>query len=127
MLRGARSDATTYFVDGVKVYGTPGLPQQSIEQINVITGGVPANYGDVTSGVISISTRGPQSKFFGGVELISSQLTDPYGYNLLGLSIGGPIYKKKDSTQTYSIRVFYFSPGKLHQGTHPFCCAYLPH
>lgn len=110
-VRGARSNATTYFVDGVKVYGTPNLPQQSIEQINVITGGVPANLGDLTSGAVSISTRGPQSKFFGGVELVSSQLTDPYGYNLLGMSAGGPIYKKKDSTQRTVLGFFVSAQG----------------
>ncbi|MBA3680148.1 MAG: TonB-dependent receptor plug domain-containing protein [Bacteroidetes bacterium] len=97
-VRGGRSGNTTYFVDGVKVFGAPNLPQQSIEQINVITGGVPAQFGDLTSGAISISTRGPQSKYFGGIELISSQLTDKFGYNSLGFSVGGPIYKKKDST-----------------------------
>jgi hypothetical protein len=110
-VRGARSNATTYFVDGVKVFGTPVLSQQSIEQINVITGGVPANFGDATSGVVSISTRGPQSKFFGGVELVSSQLTDPYGYNLLGFSVGGPIYKKKDSTQRTVVGFFVSGQG----------------
>jgi hypothetical protein len=108
---GGRGGATTYFVDGVKVYGTPNLPQQSIEQLNIITGGVPANFGDLTSGAVSISTRGPQSKFFGGVELISSQITDPYGYNSLGFSVGGPIYKKKDSTQRTVLGFFVSGQG----------------
>ena len=110
-VRGARGGATTYFVDGVKVYGTPNLPQQSIEQLSIITGGVPANFGDLTSGAVSISTRGPQSKFFGGVELISSQITDPYGYNSLGFSVGGPIYKKKDSTQRTVLGFFVSGQG----------------
>src|SRR4051812_31820074 len=39
-VRGGREGNTTYFVDGVKVFGKPNLPQQSIEQLNVITGGV---------------------------------------------------------------------------------------
>lgn len=110
-VRGGRAGATTYFVDGVKVYGTPNLPQQSIEQLNVITGGVPANYGDLTSGAISISTRGPQSKFFGGVELVSSQITDPYGYNMLGFSFGGPIYNKRDSTRRTVLGFFVSGQG----------------
>src|SRR5688572_17556295 len=88
-VRGGRGGTTTYFVDGVKVFGRPNLPQQSIEQINTITGGIPANYGDLTAGAISITTRGPQSKYFGAIELISSQLTDPFGYNSLGFSFGG--------------------------------------
>ncbi|MGE0567676.1 MAG: carboxypeptidase regulatory-like domain-containing protein [Bacteroidia bacterium] len=97
-VRGGRGGATTYFVDGIKVIGSLNLPQQSIGSLEVITGGLPASYGDLTSGAISISTRGPQAKFFGGVELISSQITDAYGYNSLGFSVGGPMYKKKDST-----------------------------
>lgn len=97
-VRGGRSNNTVYFVDGVKIIGGQGLPQQSVEQINVITGGLPAQYGDATSGVISVTTRGPQSKFFGSVELISSQLTDAYGYNSLGFAVGGPILQKRDST-----------------------------
>jgi len=112
-VRGARSGNTTYFVDGVKVFGTPNLPQQSIEQLNIITGGVPAMYGDLTSGAISISTRGPQSKYFGGIELISSQLTDPYGYNSLGFSFGGPLYKKKDSTKRTVLGFFLSGQGNL--------------
>ncbi len=96
-VRGGRSNNTTYFVDGVKVIGGLGVPQQGVEQVNVILGGLPAQYGDATSGVVSVTTRGPQSKFFGGVELISSQITDKYGYNSLGFSIGGPVWQKKDS------------------------------
>src|SRR5690606_7848857 len=68
-------------------------------------------YGDLVSGAISISTRGPQSKFFGGVELISSQLTDKYGYNSLGFSLGGPIYKKRDSTRRTVLGFFLSGQG----------------
>lgn len=118
-VRGGRSGNTTYFVDGVKIFGSPNLPQQSIEQINVITGGVPAQYGDLTSGAISISTRGPQSKFFGGVELISSQLTDAFGYNSLGFSVGGPLWKKKDSTKRTVLGFFVSGQGNYIKEPNP--------
>ncbi|MCC6370915.1 MAG: carboxypeptidase regulatory-like domain-containing protein [Bacteroidia bacterium] len=118
-VRGGRSGNTTYFVDGVKVFGKPNLPQGSIEQLNVITGGVPANYGDLTSGAISISTRGPQSKYFGGVELVSSQLTDKFGYNLLGFSVGGPIYKKHDSTRRTVLGFFVSGQGNYIKEPNP--------
>lgn len=118
-VRGGRSDNTTYFVDGVKVFGKPNLPQQSIEQMQVITGGVPASYGDLTSGAVSISTRGPQSKFFGGIELISSQLTDKFGYNSLGFSVGGPIYKKKDSTRRTVLGFFISGQGNYVKEPNP--------
>lgn len=114
-VRGGRSNNTVYFVDGVKIIGGQGLPQQSVEQIAVITGGLPAQYGDATSGVISVTTRGPQSKFFGGVELISSQLTDAYGYNSLGFSTGGPIWQRKDSAGHKTPIIGFFLSG---QGTY---------
>lgn len=96
-IRGARSDATVYFVDGVKVRGNLSLPQKGTEQITVITGGVPAQYGDVAGGVISVTTRGPSNTFGGGVEYLTSQFLDPYGFNLGSFNVTGPIYTKKDT------------------------------
>jgi hypothetical protein len=54
---GSRVDATQYFIDGVKVIGEPQIPQVGIEEMVVITGGVPAQYGDTTSGVVLITTK----------------------------------------------------------------------
>lgn len=96
-MRGQRDAGTAYFIDGQRVIGSAGLPQQSIEQVSVITGGVPAQFGDAMGGVVNITTRGPQSQFFGGVELISSEILDDYGYNFVGFSVGGPIWMKHDS------------------------------
>ena len=54
--RGSRTDATQYYVDGVKVIGELNIPQMGIEQVTVITGGLPAQYGDATGGVVLITT-----------------------------------------------------------------------
>ncbi len=54
---GSREDATLYVVDGIKVIGSLYLPMNSIKSINVITGGIPANYGDVTGGIVEIFTK----------------------------------------------------------------------
>lgn len=51
-VRGGRSEETTYFVDGVKVLGNPNF---AVNEIALITNGIPAEYGDITSGAISIS------------------------------------------------------------------------
>jgi hypothetical protein len=56
-LHGARADATEYLIDGVKVRSMDGLPNSSIENISLISGGVPAMYGDLTSGVIVVTTK----------------------------------------------------------------------
>jgi hypothetical protein len=111
-VRGARSGNTNIFIDGERAIGTTGIPQQGVEQVSVILGGLPAQYGDATGGIISVTTRGPQPKLFGGVEAISSQLTDKYGYNFLGFSIGGPIWSKKDSSGVKKPKIGFFLAGE---------------
>ncbi|MFN5323427.1 MAG: TonB-dependent receptor domain-containing protein [Bacteroidota bacterium] len=96
-VRGSRSDATDYYIDGIKVRGSTNLPQSGIEQITVVTGGVPAQYGDATGGIINITTRGPSKEYFGGIEYVTSELFDKYGYNLFGGNISGPILSKKNA------------------------------
>ncbi len=91
-IRGARSEGTVYYVDGVKVRGSSSIPKSAIEQVTVITGGLAAKYGDATGGIISVTTKGPTSKYFGGAEFLTSQFLDPYGYNLGGVMLSGPIW-----------------------------------
>ena len=105
-IRGARENANYYYIDGIKVRGSTNLPKSAIEQVSVVTGGVPAQYGDVTGGVISITTRGASSYYFGSVEYETSGWKiggkpiglDSYGYNLLEYSLSGPMLMRKDST-----------------------------
>ncbi len=111
-VRGARSNSTNYFIDGERAIGTPNMPQQAVEQMSIVLGGLPAQYGDITGGAVSITTRGVQPKFFGGIEAISSELTDPYGYNSLGFSIGGPLIMKKDSANNKKPIVGFFIGGQ---------------
>ena len=100
-VRGSRSNATAYYIDGIKITGSSNvLPQSAIEQMTVVTGGLPAQYGDATGGIVSITTRGPSSITRGGVEISSSQITDPYNYNLVGFNLSGPIWRKKDENRT---------------------------
>lgn len=109
-IRGARTESTYYYIDGVKVpagAGT-GLPKSAIEEVQVITGGVPANFGDVTGGLINITTRGPSRNFFGGFDYLTSGFKvgsditdivglDKYAFNQVEASLSGPILFKKDS------------------------------
>ena len=105
-VRGSRGDASYYYIDGIKVRGSTSLPKSAIEEVNVMTGGVPANYGDATGGIISITTRGASRFYFGGIEAVTSGFKlgentyglDNYGYNLFEGVISGPLLMKKDST-----------------------------
>ncbi|MBK8348897.1 MAG: carboxypeptidase regulatory-like domain-containing protein [Saprospiraceae bacterium] len=91
-VRGSRSNETVYFLDGVRVTGNL-IPQSEIEQLQVVIGGIEARYGDVTGGVISLTSRGPSDKVSGSVEVEKS--VDGYGYNLISGNISGPILKNK--------------------------------
>jgi hypothetical protein len=113
-VRGSRSDATYFYIDGIKVRGSSNLPKAALEEVSVITGGVPANYGDVTGGIISVTTRGPSAVYFGSIELVTSGAyfkgknpngydgkvigLDKFGYNLVEGMLSGPLWMQKDST-----------------------------
>lgn len=113
-IRGSRPEDNYFYIDGVKVRGSSNIPKGAIEEISVFVSGLPASYGDVTGGVISVTTRGPQGVFFGSVEGVSSGFyingkdkdgydgkvygLDKYGYNLVEGLLAGPLWMKKDST-----------------------------
>lgn len=118
-IRGTRSDATDYYVDGVRIRGSKKLPQAGVEQITVVTGGVPAQYGDNTGGVISITTRGPSQEFSGGFEYVTSELFDKYGYNLGSLNFSGPILKKKTAEGASRTILGFFVTGEVQSEKDP--------
>ena len=97
-VRGGRNEEVAYYVDGVKVVGgvnSLGVPQRAIQEQEMLIGTIPARYGDAMSGVISITTKSGGTDFFGTVEGITSEVLDPYGYNLGSLSLGGPVWGNK--------------------------------
>ncbi len=70
--RGARGEASAYYVDGVRSPGISGVAALSVENVSVITGGIPAQYGDVTSGVVIVTTK----DYFGGIQ--SARMRNSY-------------------------------------------------
>lgn len=103
--RGARDDANFVYIDGVKIRNGGNLPKAALEQVSVITGGLPAQYGDATGAIISITTRGAAREYSGGVDYLTSGYKigdqvrglDVTGYNLLEFNATGPLIWKKDS------------------------------
>jgi hypothetical protein len=57
--KGARDNANATYFDNQKIRGSDQLPLGAIEQVSVMTGGVPAEYGDVLGAVIVVTTRNP--------------------------------------------------------------------
>jgi outer membrane receptor protein involved in Fe transport len=97
--RGSRKDGTNYYIDGIRVRGNS-IPANEIEQLEVITGGLGAKYGDVTGGIISITTKGPAKKFTGGLEMETSQGLDAFGSNFLNGNLSGPILSRTYTDKT---------------------------
>jgi len=97
-IRGQRESGTVVYVDGVRSIGSTNLPKSALDQVTVVTGGTPAEYGEAVGGVINITTRSGSTELSGGLELVTSQFLDPYGYNLLGFSIQGPLFRSKKDT-----------------------------
>lgn len=99
-MRGQRSEGNVMYIDGIRVRGSSSLPESAIEQVSVILGGVPAQYGDATGGIINVTTKGPSRQFSGGLELQTSEFLDPYGYNRAGVNFTGPIFWNKEHTSS---------------------------
>ena len=92
-MRGARSEGTVYYIDGVRIIGTSSVPQSAIDQVEVMLSGTPAMYGDVTGGIINMTTKGPSRTFGAGLEV--EQSIDGYGHTRVGVNAQGPLIKGK--------------------------------
>ncbi|NOR86400.1 MAG: TonB-dependent receptor plug domain-containing protein, partial [Bacteroidales bacterium] len=108
-IRGARAEETVTYIDGVKVIGSASVPASALEQVSVMLGGTPAMFGDVTGGVISITTKGPSRTFGGGLEFQTSQFLDAYGYNGAEFNLTGPLFKGKDKEAATSVLGFFLA------------------
>lgn len=82
-IRGGRSYENAFLLDGVSIqdplagtgFGLQ-LSSSSIEEVDVITGGYNAEYGDATSGVVNVKTREGGEKYSGSI----SYKRDNFGY-----------------------------------------------
>ncbi len=92
-IRGSRSGDDIIYVDGVRTRGAT-VNAADVEQLQVITSGLPAEYGDVTGGIVSITTKGPSNKFAGSLEVETSEFLDPFDFNFVNAALSGPILQK---------------------------------
>lgn len=107
-IRGGRADETGFIVDGVSakdpLAGTGfglDIGSNAFSEIEVTTGGVGAEFGDVTSGVISVTIQDGSDDFQGFI----SHKRDNLGFNsdadsnfmedIWELNFSGPIIKRK--------------------------------
>lgn len=107
-IRGGRADETGYIVDGVSakdpLAGTGfGLEvgSGSIRDIELTTGGLGAEIGDATSGVVSVRTRDGTDTFAGSASVkmdnfgVNDDANSNFNESIYELSLGGPIVRGK--------------------------------
>ena len=56
-VRGGRAESTALIVDGVRTPNLTGIAMLAVDNLSIITGGLPAQYGDAVNGVVIVTTR----------------------------------------------------------------------
>jgi outer membrane receptor for ferrienterochelin and colicin len=91
--RGNRPDGQQTIVDDMRVRGGGAVAMGGVEGVELIQGGIPAEYGDGTTFTI-ITTKGAPKDFSGSAELRGS--VDGYNNFLGAFSLLGPLVKNKN-------------------------------
>ncbi|MGH2575867.1 MAG: carboxypeptidase-like regulatory domain-containing protein, partial [Ignavibacteria bacterium] len=102
-IRGGRTSETAVIIDGVLTTNpldgnsTAYVSNNLLQELSVLTGGFSAEYGNVLSGVINVTTKSGTAKYSGSVEVVSDDIytrllnTNTQGYNLYNINFGGPL------------------------------------
>ena len=114
-MRGGLDNANQYFVDGVNTTDvvtntfSMNMNYDAIEEVNVITGGMDAEYGRALGGIVNVVTRSGGNEFHGDLQLLYSstetQLYKPLegedkdsqqnATQQIAANLGGPIVRDK--------------------------------
>jgi outer membrane receptor protein involved in Fe transport len=112
-IRGGRPEEVGYVLDGVPVNnplnGMAGntftnVNQNSIEEMQIQTGGFNAEYGSAMSGLVSLNTKQGSSRYTGSAEFITDAFmnrtrddnNNGWGYYESNVTLGGPIMQGSD-------------------------------
>lgn len=98
-IRGGKPNEVVYFIDGVSIndplQGSSALTidKDAIQEIKVITGGYPAEFGNAQSGIINIITKTGTDRYHGKIEFSSDHLLsqDNMNSDKLSFSLSGPL------------------------------------
>ncbi len=102
-IRGSRGYENAYLVDGVSVQDVLGgtgfglqISPDAIQEMEVITGGYNAEYGQATSGVVNITTKEGGDKFRGGISYKTDKINGTnsrhfFNIDIVEGNVSGPI------------------------------------
>ncbi len=102
-IRGSRGYENAYLVDGVSVQDVLGgsgfglqVSPDAIQEMEVITGGYNAEYGQATSGVVNITTKEGSDKYNGGISYKTDRINGVesrhfFNTDMLEANLSGPV------------------------------------
>ncbi|MFH1278704.1 MAG: TonB-dependent receptor [Candidatus Eisenbacteria bacterium] len=103
-VRGGRSDEVKFFVDGMPVsdpfvgQNTLDVSFASLSNIQLLSGGYDAEYGNAASGIVNITSAEGGRKFSGLVKYMTDDYGAPdktyYNFDDVVFSLGGPLVSK---------------------------------
>jgi outer membrane receptor protein involved in Fe transport len=116
-IRGGRADETVFVVDGVMIRDAisgesklSDISARSVAEMDIITGGFDAEYGQALSGVVNIRTKEGSDEHHGYFGWTTDELNpeNSFGYNTSNLQLEGPL-----GGESASLPLFHAIPGKL--------------
>ncbi|MBZ0203827.1 MAG: TonB-dependent receptor [Ignavibacteria bacterium] len=110
-IRGGRDGETQIIIDGIVTNNpldrtsTANVSNGALQELAVLTGGFSAEYGNVLSGVINVTTKSATTKFSGAVDMVSDFIAGKrsQGYNIYSVSLGGPVIPTKKLAKYWSV------------------------
>ena len=139
-IRGGRIDESLFIIDGMSVKdpltgysGNLYINAESIEELEVITGGYNAEYGQAMSGIINVSLKSGSDKFEGAFKYVSDHwgiidresavsYSDRFEFNL-----GGPDYFFGRLVPIGKVSFYLSGFGNLFDGHLPVANELFPH
>jgi len=97
-IRGGRPSEVAYYVDGFSQQdplsgrSTANISNNAIKEISISSGGFPAEYGHVASGIVNVTTLSGGNVYHGNAEVVTDNWHgDSFDQNWYSLDLGGPI------------------------------------
>ena len=103
-VRGGRLDETLFIIDGVSTKdpltgysANPYINADAIEEVEILTGGFHAEYGQAMSGVVNVKLKEGRNQLEGSFKYTTDEigLVENYGTRRLEFNLGGPSLLEK--------------------------------
>ncbi len=121
---GDRTSGTQYIIDGMRVRGgNVNFPPTAIDQLELMSNGMSAKYGNATGGVVGITTRGIQKNTSGSLQAQHS--VEGYNNNLVSFDLSGPLLSKmRDGRKVPIIGYVLNASGTYDKDNNPYIYKY---